>query len=115
MRAGTQIPTPTAAGRPVDISQIPPAVIGGTTAASMFAGLFWMLATGRLLTRSQHAEVVHIKDEQIADKDQQVVLWRAVGETSQAQMVELLEHGRLSVQILRAIQSGGAAKTDDTP
>jgi len=87
----------------VDLSQLPPEVVGGATASGMFAGLYWMLATGRLYTRSQHSEIVAVKDQQIADKAEQVVVWRAVGETAQAQTGELLASSRLQVQLLQGI------------
>ena len=96
----------------MDLSQLPPEVVGGATASGMFAGLYWMLATGRLYTRSQHSEIVAVKDQQIADKDSQVVMWRAVGETSQAQTVELLEHARLSTQLLTAIEARARANQE---
>jgi hypothetical protein len=64
-----------------------------------------MLATGRLITRREHEGRIADKDRQLADKDQQIVMWRAVGETSKAQSAELLEHSRLSVQLLQAIDA----------
>lgn len=73
----------------------------------MLAALYYALLKGHLIVGANHREIVQIKDQQIADKDSQVILWRAVGETSQAQMGELLEHSRLSVQILRAIEAKG--------
>jgi hypothetical protein len=78
---------------------------GAFTAAGMFIALYYALMKGKLYTRRSHDEIVTIKDQQIADGKAQVVLWRAVGETSQAQMTELLEHSRMSVQLLTSIDS----------
>lgn len=36
------------------------------------------------------------------DKDAQIVMWQAVAQTSQAQVAELMEHGRMSVGILES-------------
>jgi len=93
-----------AGGDGVDFN-IPPALVGGGSAAAMFAGLFWMLARDHLVTGPAHRRELAMKDQQIADKDTQIVMWRAVGETSNAQMLELLEHSRLSVQLLQGIDA----------
>lgn len=89
----------------MDWSTIPPAVAAPAGVVGMLVALFYMLARGKLYTAKSHDEIVAIKDQQIADKDAQVVLWRAVGETSQAQTSELLEHSRLSVQLLKSIDA----------
>lgn len=36
------------------------------------------------------------------DKDAQIVLWQATAQTAQAQVSELMEHGRMSVGILES-------------
>jgi hypothetical protein len=97
---------------------------------SLLVGLFWMLARDHLVTGPAHRREIAEKDKQIADlkesheqrvadKDAQIVMWRAVGETSQAQMAETLEHSRLSVQLLQAIerraQEQAAAKAKRAP
>jgi hypothetical protein len=84
-------------------------VAGFGGALSMLAGLYWALLKGHIVIGANHREIVAIKDQQIADKDSQVVMWRAVGETSQAQTVELLEHARLSTQLLTAIEARAKA------
>ena len=71
--------------------------LGAGGAPAMVALLWWMLAKGHLVTRREH-------DGRIADKDAQIVTWQAVATTSQAQMAELLEHSRMSVQLLTAIE-----------
>lgn len=61
-------------------------------------------------------EVRADKDAQItevrADKDAQIIMWRAVAETSQAQMAELLEHSRLTVQLLQSIEARAKASRE---
>lgn len=93
----------------MDIPNIPAGAgaLGGILA--MLGGLYWALLKGAVVTGLTHREIVAIKDQQIADKDSQVVMWRAVGETSQAQTVELLEHARLSTQLLTAIEARAKA------
>lgn len=103
---------PTLRGTDVDI---PPQLVGMAGPAVMLAGLFWMLARDHLVTGPAHRREIATKDQQIADikascdqrvadKDAQVVMWRAVAETKDAQGTELLEHSRLSVQLLQAIE-----------
>lgn len=98
-----------------EVDQIPPALIQGLSAGGMLVVLFWMLARDHLITGPAHRRELDAKDAQmtalekvheqrVADKDAQVVMWRAVGETAQAQMVELLEHSRFTVQLLQAIE-----------
>ena len=94
---------------------IPPQLVGMAGPAAMLVGLFWMLARDHLVTGPAHRRELDAKDQQIADikascdqrvadKDAQVVMWRAVAETKDAQGTELLEHSRLSVQLLQAIE-----------
>ena len=94
---------------------IPPALLNGVGVVGLLVAAYWMLATGRLYTGASHREAMDAKDAQIAevkanaeqriaDKDTQVVMWRAVAETKDAQGTELLEHSRLSVQLLQAIE-----------
>ena len=78
-----------------------PVIQGGATA--LLTITVWFILTGRLTPRSQ-------VDSLRADKDAQIAMWRAVAETSQAQMGELLEHSRMTVQLLQAIE----ARTKDS-
>jgi hypothetical protein len=73
-----------------------PIIQGGATALLTLAVI--LVLTGRLTPRSQ-VEALR------ADKDAQIAMWRAVAETSQAQMGELLEHSRMTVQLLQAIEA----------
>jgi hypothetical protein len=90
----------------------PPALLTGGGIAGILTFLILAFARGWLLTAGQLQLLLSIKDQQIADKDSQVVMWRAVGETSQAQTVELLEHARLSTQLLTAIEARAKAAED---
>jgi len=83
---------------------IPPALIQGIGASGLVVALFWMLAKEILVTGPAHRRELAEKDARIADKDAQIIMWRAVGETAQAQMAETLEHSRLSVQLLQALE-----------
>jgi hypothetical protein len=74
-----------------------------------------MLATGRLVTRREMDSRMADAEKRIADKDQQVVLWRGVGESSQAQKEELLEHSRLTVQLLQAIKARADEQRTQSP
>lgn len=94
---------------------LPPALLTGGGLTGVLALLILAFVKGWLLTAATHKEVVEIKDQQIADKDSQVVMWRAVGETSQAQTVELLEHARLATQLLTAIEARAKADSDRKP
>ena len=97
------------------MDNIPTGLLTGGGITGILILLFWLLATGRLVTGAAHLRELATKDAQIAanermydqriaDKDTQIIMWRAVGETSQAQMAETLEHSRLSVQLLQAIE-----------
>jgi hypothetical protein len=68
MSTTTALRPSTTAGSDVDVNlnAVPPVLWSATGAASMFAGLFWMLASGRLYTRAQHHEIVKDKDETIS-------------------------------------------------
>lgn len=105
-----------------------PALVNAGGVVGLLALTYWLLATDRIVTGAAHQRELAAKDQQIAanermyeqriaDKDQQIVMWRAVGETSQAQSTELLEHSRLSVQLLQAIERRAqeqAAKRPDS-
>jgi hypothetical protein len=107
-----------------DNMDIPPSLLNGVGVGVLLVILFYALVKEHLVTGPAHRREIASKDEQIrllgeahdkriADKDAQIVMWRAVGETSQAQMTETLEHSRLSVQLLQAIERRAQAR--DTP
>ena len=95
------MPTPLPALRgddDVDAIPIPAALLNGVGVLTLLGWLFWMLATGRLVTRREH-------ENRIADKDSQIAMWRATSETKDAQNAELMEHSRLSVQMWEALEA----------
>lgn len=86
------MPTPPTLRGDDEVDAIPISLVGpGVGILSPLVWLFWMLATGRLVTRREH-------ENRIADKDAQIAMWRASAETEAAQKAELLEHSRLSTQ-----------------
>lgn len=104
---------------------IPPALLNGVGVVGLLVGIYWALITERLVTGAAHRRELAAKDQQIAanerghdqrvaDKDAQIVMWRAVGETAQAQMAETLEHSRLSVQLLQAIEKRAQEQSQQT-
>ena len=106
--------TPTLRGDD-EVDAIPPALLSGGGVVTLLVILFYGLVKEHIVTGPAHRRELAAKDQQIAanervyeqriaDKDTQIVMWRAVGETSQAQSTELLEHSRLSVQLLQAIE-----------
>jgi hypothetical protein len=92
---------------------IPPALLNGAGVITLLGWLYWMLASGRLVTRREHENRMADKDATIADKDEQIVMWRGTAETNAAQKQELLEQGRLSTQLLQAIEARARAKQDE--
>ena len=87
------------------VDAIPPNLAFNAVGVLTLLGwLFWMIATGRLVTRREHENRVGDKDKVIADKDAQIVMYRGASETKDAQLSELLEQGRLSIQLMEALE-----------
>lgn len=84
---------------------------GGLLAITVLLILLGRLVPGRRVDEMRADFATHL-DEVRADKDAQIIMWRAVAETSQAQMGELLEHSRLSVQLLTSIEARANAQAD---
>ena len=81
-----------------EVDAIPTGLLGqGVGVLTLLGWLFWMLSTGRLVTRREH-------ENRVADKDSQIVMWKATAETNAAQRDEAQEHARLSVQLWTAIE-----------
>jgi hypothetical protein len=77
---------------------LPPALLNGVGVVGLLVGLFWMLATDRLVTGAAHRRELADKDSQIADlrkandvKDRQLEKLTVVGETV-AKVLESIEH-----------------------
>lgn len=85
------------------LADIPAAVWSTATAAGMFTGLFWMLATGRLYTGATHREIVADKDKRIELQDETIT--SLTGSTQ-----KLTVNSDLTVQLLRSIDKTAAEK-----
>ena len=80
-------------------------IVNGTGILVVLAGIYRSLSTGALVTRREHENRMADKDAQIADKDAQIVMWRAASDTEKAQTAELLEHSRLTVQLMQSLEA----------
>ena len=97
--------TPTLRGDD-EVEPIGPAAYGGVGAViTLLIFLYRALATGSIVTRREHENRIADKDKVIADKDAQIAMWKATADTKDAQNAELLEHSRLSVQLMQAIEA----------
>lgn len=95
--SATYTPTPTATGGDDVLSNIPPELVGGTTAAGMFAGLFWMLATGRLVTRREH-------EGRVADKNEVIATQKTTIDVKDKQLENLAVVGETVIRILHSVE-----------
>lgn len=81
------------------------ALINGVGVVGVVIIVGWMVATGRLVTRREHADAIHDRDEWRAEcriKDQQIA-------EKDAQLRHMAEVGRTVDAIMRSIQRGSAA------
>lgn len=69
-----------------------PAVLNGTGVVALLVGLFWMLATGRLITRREN-------DATIADRD----MWRETAQTLTPVVTKVLTESETTNRLLRAL------------
>lgn len=77
---------------------VSPALLNGVGVVGLLVGLFWMLATGRLVTRRE-ADAI----ERRAESAEQ----RAAEAT--AQLTEMMEFARLGKQVINALDEGAKA------
>lgn len=73
-----------------------PAVVDGTGVVVLLVGLFWMLATGRLVTRREN-------DATIADRD----MWRETAQTLTPVVAKVLTESETTNRLLRALPDMG--------
>lgn len=78
---------------------IPPDLIGASGPAAMIVALFWMLATGRLITRREADGIRKDRDDWKAAHATE----QANGRVSSAQVTELLEHARVTEAFMGAL------------
>lgn len=76
-----------------------PELLNGTGVAALVVGLFWMLATGRLVTRREADTIKSDRDEWRAA----FVAEQANGRVLSSQVTELLEHARVTERLLGAL------------
>lgn len=76
---------------------IPLSLLNGAGAAGMVVGLFWMLATGRLVTRRE-------ADGITADRD----MWRETAQTLTPVVAKVLDESETTNRLLRALPGIGA-------
>jgi hypothetical protein len=90
-------------------TDVPPDLINGLGVVGIVVAFFWMLATGRIVTRREADDIRHDRDE-----------WRAAHRISEtARQVEsdhvrdLLEQGRVQTALLRGF-SEAAKRAEKT-
>lgn len=77
---------------------IPPALLNGVGVVGLLVGLFWMLATGRLVTRREH-------DGRIADKDQVIATQARTIDVKDSQLEKLSVVGETAIRILSSVEA----------
>jgi hypothetical protein len=94
-----QLPTspPTLRGDD-DVDAIPPALLNGVGVGGLLAVLFWMLATGRLVTRREH-------EGRIADKDQVIATQERTIAVKDSQLEKLAVVGETAIRILSSVEA----------
>lgn len=76
-----------------------PAILNGVGVVGLVVGLFWMLATGRLVTRREN-------DATVADRD----MWRETAQTLTPVVTKVLTEAETTNRLLRALPGIGADK-----
>lgn len=69
-----------------------PVILDGAGVVALLVGLFWMLATGRLVTRREN-------DATIADRD----MWRETAQTLTPVVTKVLSESETTNRLLRAL------------
>ena len=75
---------------------LPPALLNGVGVVGLLVGLFWMLATGRLVTRREH-------DGRVADKDAQIADLRKANDVKDTQLEKLTND--VATTVIRVLES----------
>jgi hypothetical protein len=75
---------------------IPPALLNGVGVAGLLVGLFWMLASGRIVTRREH-------EGRVADKDAQIADLRKANDVKDAQLEKLTSD--VATTVIRVLES----------
>jgi len=83
------------------LNDIPAAAWNAGGALSMLAGLFWMLATGRIVTRREH-------EGRISDKDQVIATQAKTIEVKDNQLEKISIVGETALKILASVEAYAA-------
>lgn len=81
-------------------------LVGGGTAFGALTWLLWMVGTGRLVTRREVTDRLADKDQQIADKAEQVANLTKAVEVRDAQVDKLAdETGATMIRLLSSVEA----------
>lgn len=75
------------------------------TPAAMLGGIYWMLATDRLVTGASHRRELAEKDQRIADRDAVIAKQDKVIEVKDEQLERLAVVGEAFLKIMAAIDA----------
>ena len=78
------------------LDAIPPAVANGVGVVGLLVLLFWLLATGRLVTRRE-------MDSRMADKDAQIALLSKANDVKDSQLEKLTSD--VATTVIRVLES----------
>jgi hypothetical protein len=87
-----------------DDVEIPAAIWNGVGVVGLLSLLFWLLATGRLYTKSQHDEIVSSKDQVIETQAKTI-------DVKDGQLDKLSVVGETVVKILSSVDDLGRRRT----
>lgn len=91
------------------IEGLPVASIAGAGAGWTLAGLcFWLVFTGRLVSKSHVDDVRADRDVRVAEAHVERDEWKATAQIRTEQVGVLIEQGKTTEQLLRAMQPPGA-------
>ena len=97
--SGSTLPATRPTGARMEaLTDLPPALITGGSIMSLLSGLFWMLATGRLVTRREH-------EERVGDLKEQAETLRETVKVKDAQLEKLAIIGETTVKILASVEA----------
>ena len=80
------------------VMDLPPALVNVISVMGLVSGLFWMLATGRLVTRREH-------QERVGDLKEQNATLRTANEIKDVQLEKLAIVGETTVKILASVEA----------
>ena len=81
---------------------IPPALINGAGVVTLLVGLFWMIATGRVVTRREHDAVKEDRD-----------YWREIAMTGVSAAQKMAEQKSAGIAALESVARSAAANGGD--